>query len=102
MVGPQPAPPPERALSAGALGLAWRPPGASTASDGVTPRGSRRVAAKLDAGERDADLAEHLDRHEEPGEQEEHPEELAELEELGRAEPVERVGDRRDERRRWR
>ena len=41
---------------------------------------------------------EDLDRDEEADEQQDDAQELAELEELGRAEPVEAVGDRRDER----
>ena len=51
-----------------------------------------------DRGERDADLAEDLDRDEEAGEQEQDAEELAELEPLGHPEPVERVAERRHER----
>src|SRR4029079_7188361 len=53
--------------------------------------GAGRFVARsgaLDRGERDPDLAEDLDRHEEAGEQEQDTEELAELEPLGHAEAV--------------
>ena len=51
-----------------------------------------------DRREGDPDLAEDLDRDQEPDEQEDDTEQLAELEQLGDAEPVERVGQGRDER----
>ena len=60
------------------------------------PLAPRRPEA--DRGERDADLAEHLHRDEEPGEQEQHAQELAQLVEVRRAGPVERVGEGREER----
>src|SRR5947207_12285792 len=71
-------------------------------------RGSLVIAARYRAlvprprqaerRERHADLAEDLDRDEEPGEQEHDAEQLAQLEQLRRAEAIEAVGDRRDER----
>src|SRR5437660_10598304 len=48
--------------------------------------------------ERYADLAEDLDRDQEPGEQEHDAKQLAQLEQLRRAEAIEAVGDRRDKR----
>ena len=68
---------------------------ASSASLGVR---ARAAGPEPDRGERHPDLAEHLDRHEEAGEQEHDAQELAQLEQLGGPGPVERVGDRREER----
>ena len=73
----------------------------------VSPSRVGRIAAprpfparrpEPDRRERDADLAEDLDGHEEPGEQEQHAQELAQLVQVRRAGPVERVGERREER----
>src|SRR5215212_9808603 len=50
-----------------------------------------------DVGERDADLAEDLDRDEEPGEQEQHAEQLADEETARRSEAVRATRDRRDQ-----
>ena len=57
---------------------AHRAPASDWLAGGLAPPGG-----KADPGERDADLAEHLDRDEEADEQEEHAKELPELEELG-------------------
>ena len=88
MVGPRRrsgARAPARPISGGAPG---RRGGRRRRVGGVGSASSRGARAgsppKPDAGERDADLAEHLDRDEEAGEQEQHAEELAELEELRR------------------
>src|SRR5688572_15195953 len=84
MVGPRPASAP-RAGSAGVcrahVPTARRVGGVGRRRASVLPT----RAPEPDVRERDPDLAEHLDRHEEAGEQEEHAQELAELEELRRA-----------------
>ena len=92
MVGPMPAGRRARSAGAGALGRA-----VGTVVAAGHRRGGRRLAPvprQADRRERDPDLAEHLDRDEEAGEQEHDAQELAELEQLGRAEPVQRVGER--------
>ena len=71
------------------------------------PRRPRRLVLasggpQPDRGERHPDLAEHLDRDEEAGEQEHDAQELADLEQLGGAGPVERVGDASGRTPRWR
>ena len=55
-------------------------------------------ATEADVRERDADLAEHLDGHQEASEEEHDAQELPKVEQLRRTEPVQRVGDGRDER----
>ena len=82
------------------------PAPATSASPSADRRGARRrraarsrraVASRIDVNGI-ADLAEHLDRDEEAREQEHDAQELAQLEQLRRAGPVERVGEGREER----
>src|SRR5688500_4009609 len=56
------------------------------------------LAAQDSTSERDPDLAEDLHRHDEPEQQQDDADQLADLEELCRAEPGERVRAARDER----
>src|SRR3954453_11557502 len=57
------------------------------------PRALATRRREPDVRERDPDLAEHLDRDEEAGEEEHHAEELAQLEQLRGPGAVQRVGD---------
>ena len=70
----------------------------AAAASASAPAGSCLDPPDRDRRERHPDLVEDLDRHEEAGEQEQHAEELAELEPLGVPEPIERVPERRHER----
>src|SRR5204863_1204437 len=99
---PAPGRPGGRRLGLARLALAGRP-GNLRRECWATPRAGRRLplrpcARQTKAREWDTDVPEDLDRNEEPGQQQHHGDQLAGLEQLGRAKAVQGVCAARDER----